>query len=147
MSQVVTASELRDRIQLKRALQTPDGDSGGFVRSYETLLELWSAVVPVTHGTYIRGVQAGQGVVTHEVTIRRTALDVLRSEFTRAFDTSFKGEDVHPLKSEFFVLVLYGGTKGSLMRVRRIAEVGVRREQLSFLCEEMEEQGTGWNNG
>jgi len=147
MSGIVSASELKDRIQLKKACQTPDADSGGWARSYETLIEIWSQVLPLTHGNYIRGVQADRGIFTHEVTIRRVALDALRGELSGAFDFAFKSADLHPLKSEFFILALNGDAVGNLMRVRRVIEVGARREQLSFLCEEMEEQGTGWSNG
>ncbi len=138
------ASKMRDRIQLRRDVQTPN-DTGGFIRSYETLLELWAERIPLTHGVYIRGVQADMGGLTDEIVIRRVALDNVSVQFSKAFGTAFRVRDVHPLKSEFFVFVpMDSDVEGDLLRVRRIREVGGRRENLSFLCEEMEEEGTGY---
>ncbi len=138
------AYKMRDRIQFWKPVQDPVS-SGGFSRSYETLIEVWAEVKPISHGAYIRGVQA-DAKVTHEINVRRWALDdLLRGPFSKAFSAAFKKVDVHPLKSEFFVFVLRGSNgAGDLMRVRRVMEVGSRRSRLSFLCEELEEQGSGW---
>ena len=143
----VPASVNKYRIQLKKARQSPES-LGGFSRDYETLLSVWAEVKSLSHGVYIRGVQAGT-TATHEINIRRAALlDALRGAFSKAFSTGFEGSDAYPMKSEFFIFVpRESDTKGILVRVRRIIEVGVRRENLSMLCEEMEQQGTGWDNG
>ena len=142
----VPASVNKYRIQLKKAIQSPES-LGGFSRDYETLLSVWAEVKPLSHGTYIRGVQAGT-IATHEINIRRLALDALRGSFSKGFSTAFEGTDPYPMKSEFFIFVpRESDTKGILLRVRRIIEAGLRRENLSILCEEMEQQGTGWDNG
>lgn len=139
------SNRMVDRIQLLKPVQTPDDTTLGFTRSYETLLELWAEVNPISHGKYVRGVQIEMGM-THEVAIRRLSLESLSTEFSTAYSTAFRTKDIHPLKSEFFILVLDGNSgAGDLLRVRRTMEVGRRKEDLSFLCEEIEQRGTGWS--
>ncbi len=140
----LSASKLRDRIRLQKASQTPDPVTGGFTRGYETLIEIWAEVKPLTHGSYVRGVQT-ETKPTHEINIRRLAVhDLLVGSFSRSFSSAFKKVDVHPIKAEDFIFVPRGSSgSGDLYRVRRVMEVGASREQLSFLCEELEEQGSG----
>ncbi len=141
----LSANKMTDRIQIQKAVQSPDASSGGFARSYETLIEVWAEVKPLSHGIYIRGVQTDTKT-THEIKVRRLAVDnLLWGPHSKGFSKAYKRVDVHPLKSEFFVFVPRGSSgMGGLMRVRRVMEIGDQREQLSFLCEELEEQGSGW---
>lgn len=139
----VLSSTMQDRIELRKALQTPGAD-GGFVRSYETLITLWAEVKQVSNSMYIRGVQA-EANVTHEVVIRKTSLDTLQGAFSKAFSNDFMNVDIYPLKSEFFIFVSQGaGAEGIILRVRRIKVYKGLENYISFLCEELEQEGVGW---
>jgi hypothetical protein len=142
----LSAGILRYRIQLKKALQTPDS-IGGFSRSYETLVSLWAGVEQITPGQYIRGVQAGVNI-THNIIIRSNSLDSLFGEFSKAFNSAFKNVDIHPLKSEFFIFIpVKSDTEGNMLRVRKLIESGFHNSWITIMCEQIEQVGVGWYNG
>ncbi len=150
--------QLRNRLQIRLAVQTPN-DDGGFDRSYETIGTVWGGLAQRSFGRmmaeYIRGVQVAENS-THEVIIRKTALtDTLFGSntvgFGRCFSDSFAVDfdviaDLNPAKSDFFFFMEKGSTvKGRLFRVNTVEDTNERGEFLKLAVEEIEEQGTGYN--
>jgi SPP1 family predicted phage head-tail adaptor len=45
-----TASRLRHRVTLQQEAQTPD-TQGGYIRSWEDIIELWAEIIPLGAGT------------------------------------------------------------------------------------------------
>src|SRR5690242_2364221 len=77
-----TSSILRHRLTLQSESQTPDG-SGGYVRSWENVADLWAQVLPVrsTAASSREYLFAGQlqAVITHIVLLRyRSDVDASR---------------------------------------------------------------------
>lgn len=62
---------LRHRVLLQQPQRTSDG-GGGAAETWETVAQLWAAVVP-TGGTERVAADALSGEITHEVWIRRRA--------------------------------------------------------------------------
>lgn len=158
------APKLRDRIEIRGAIQTPDS-AGGFNQTYQTYATVWAGVRTISQGQYLRGRQVGEGD-THVVTIRKTAVSIFGRGFSEGFDLAqFKMADLNPMKTEFFLFVqktppALGGfdqgfsfgfdrytgisEKGKLLRVIRIVEKDERGEYLDVHAKEVEEHGTGW---
>lgn len=143
-------SKLKDRIQIRKGIQTAD-DGGGFDRTYETLLTIWASVLPssqfrLNSASYTRGSQTEWDNLTHIVIVRKIAVAALGTGFSSAFGDGFNTiADLRPLKSEYFIFVERGSTtKGTLLRIRNIVDNDERKEFLNLKCEEIEEQGTGF---
>jgi hypothetical protein len=100
---------------------------------------------PISHGSYIRGVQSGLGELTHEVEIRSVALADFGPAFTKAYSSAFQNmPSLRSPKAEYFIFIERGSSAtGILLRIRRIMDVEERREYVNVLCEEIEEQGAG----
>ena len=60
--------ELRERLRLEQALETPDG-AGGVTRSYASVTTLWAALIPLIAHEQV--VADGVGAtITHRIVIR-----------------------------------------------------------------------------
>lgn len=143
------APELDKRIQIVKPVQSPNSISGGFNRSYETLLTIWGGLKPLEYvrssTQYIRGVQTTNDI-THTVKIRKCGVSSLGKAFSSAFSTGFDSiPDINSLKSDFFLFVQQRSTvKGRIFRVHNISNVREEGEYYSLQVEEIEEKGTGY---
>ena len=143
------APRLDKRIQILKPIQDPNSTSGGFDRSYETLLTVWGELKPLAYirssAEYIRGVQITENV-THSIVVRRVAVQNLGRSFSSGFSIGFESiPDLNILKSDMFMLVQQGSTvKGRLFRVRNITDVKEEGMYLNIMAEEIEEKGTGY---
>ena len=141
--------KLRHRIQIRKATQTPNTETGGFDRGYETLLTVWAGMKPTSeysrYTSYIRGESTDEKVATHEFKVRYVAVKNLGKAFTSAFGDGFDSiEDLNPLKSDYFIFLQNGSTvKGRLFQIVDIQRDDERKEWFAFRAKEIEEQGTG----
>lgn len=138
---------LRERIEIREATQDPN-DAGGFTRGYTTLATIWAAITPISLSTaqaaYIRGEQISD-VETHEFIVRRGAVSSLGRDFGDGFADGFDGiGDLAPLKSEWFIFLKRGATKGRIFKIERVVDNDERREFLRIKAREVEEKGTGY---
>lgn len=138
------ANRLRERVQIRQPVQTENATTGGFDRSYTTLLTIWAELIPIKESAYRRQEQI-KFEETHELTCRRVAVETLGFSYSKGFSTGFDSiYDFAVLKSSFYVFVQRGSTvKGRLFRIRDVKDVKERREYLEIRLEEIEEAGTG----
>jgi len=148
------AYKLKQRIQIKKPIQTPN-DDGGFDRTYETLATIWAEIKNESLSRslkYVRGEALSGGgsgskdIPTHVCTIRRVAIENFGKAMTSAFSTDFDSiADLMPLKSDLFIFLQKGSTvKGRLFEILRIMRDESNNEYMKFEIREIEEQGTGW---
>jgi hypothetical protein len=148
------AYKLKHRIQIKKAIQTPNAE-GGFDRDYETLTTIWAAIKNSSLSRslkYIRGEALSEGgsgskdLPTHICTIRKVAIENFGKRMTKGFSVGFDSiEDLMPLKSDYFIFLQKGSTvKGRLFEILRILRDENNDEYIKFEIREREEQGTGW---
>jgi len=148
------APQLKERIEIQKAVQIPSDDTGGYERTYETLLTIWSGFQPINKpdsvsaqgsSSYIRGEQTGTAS-THKFIIRKVAVRTLATEFSTAFNLDFDTVfDFSNLKSEFFIFVKKStSVKGRLFRINSLMNVNENDEYLIVRAEEIEEKGTGY---
>jgi len=141
------APKLDQRVQILLPVQDEE-DAGGLTQKYTLLKTIWAGLKPVSHNSYRRW-QATSDLqnISHEFIIRVNAVQDLNVEFSSAFTVAFDQiEDIHPFKSDMFLMLESGSTvKGRMFRIRRIMNVDEKGEHLSILAEEMEELGTGAN--
>jgi len=141
------APRLSERIEIRMATQTPN-DAGGMTRGYTILTTIWAGLEPIALTTaqaaYIRGEQISD-IETHEFIVRRDAVSSLGRGFGKAFGDGFDSiEDLAPLKSEWFIFLKKGTTKGRIFRISRIVDNNERGEFLKIKTMEVEEIGTGY---
>jgi hypothetical protein len=144
------APKLRERVQIRKATQSPN-DQGGFDRDYDTLLTIWAQVQPISFGSFlqqrkIRGSDIA-GIITHIAKIRRTAISTLGVAFTAGFSNGFDNiQDISILKADYYFFVERSGSsiKGKLFKVVRTEDFEERREYTKVMLEEIEEVGTGY---
>ena len=142
------APKLRERIEIREAVQTPNDTTGGMDRSYNTITTIWAGIKPVSmsvaQAAYIRGEQVEE-VETHIFTVRRTAVSSLGRDFSKAFAGDFDSiEDLSPVKTNWFIFLRKGSAnKGRLFKIHRVMDKEERREYLLIMAEEIEEHGTG----
>ena len=161
---------LKHRIQLRKAVQTPN-DDGGFDRSYELLAHIYADAKPLSYLgrgiAYTRNSQTNEAV-THEFIVRYGSLKEIGSEYGLGFLGSvFDGVyDTINAKADYFIFMeegdnnwggsflnsfdsgfdLYWGieaAKGRLFRIRGVIRADERREYVKIMGEEIEEFGTG----
>ena len=136
--------KLRHRIQIRKAVQTPN-DWGGYDRSYETLLTIWADVQKTSdyfkYVSYIRGGSTDDKTSTHVFTVRYIAVKNLGKSFGSGFASGFDSiEDLNPLKSDHFIFLEAGtATKGRLFQIVDIARDDERKEWFMFRAKEVEE--------
>lgn len=140
------AHELRERIQIKTPIQTPNTTSGGFDRGYTTVTTVWAGCRLIKKSMYRRGVQTREDD-THEFKVRRSSLSAIGQSFSNGFSSGFDAiSDISILKTNYFVFMQRGSTvKGRLFRIKSIEDVEERREYLRFNTEEIEESGSGYS--
>jgi head-tail adaptor len=167
------APKLRERVQIRKAIQTPNATTGGFDRSYELLDTVWAAIKPMEYKNsnlrYIRNVQTSDDI-THEFQIRWEALRAISIQFSSGFNISFDSiVDIISLKSDYFIFmkqdvdsgldwdgpftkgfnygfdVYYGleEAKGRLFRIMGAGRADERKEYIKIVATELEEMGTG----
>jgi len=137
---------LDKRVQILEPSQG-EAEAGGFIQDYSTLKTIWMGVESVSHNAYRRFSSIeGFGNVSHTFICRRNAVDTLGVAFDSAFSTEMDSiADLNPLKSTFYLGMEQGNTiKRRIFKILRAMDVNEKREYLSFLCEEIEEQGTGF---
>jgi len=142
--------KLRNRVAIKKAIQTPNITSGGFDRSYSTLHTVWMGCEPINPykpvGEYIRGVQTMEKP-THTFVVRISAMDdVVGRGFSTGFSTGFNRIlDLMSLKSDYFLFMHRGSSvKGRLFRMLTIGDMFENKNYYIILAKEMEEQGSGY---
>ena len=146
--------KLKERVEIQKAVQTPSDDTGGYDRTYQTLLTIWASFDPINKseatsatgtGSYIRSQQTAT-TSTHKFIIRKVAIRNLATSFSagfsEGFDTIF---DFSNLKSEYFIFVKKATSyKGRLFRINTIMNVDENDEYFQVRAEEIEEKGTGY---
>ena len=100
---------MRQRLGIERPVRSADG-GGGAVETWETVAEVWGAVIPVTGGERVEA-DAVTGGVTHEIWLR--------------YRTEVSADMRLRLGSRLF-------------EVRAVIDVEERRRFLRCLCEERE---------
>jgi len=138
---------LDKRIRLFNVAQA-ESEEGGFDHTYNFLKEIWAGCTTLSHNSYMRWSSTENiGNISHEIVIRKNAVDDLHSEFTSAFGTVFDNiADINPIKSNMFIMLLSTSNTGKFFRARRVMDKDENGEYLSILCEEIEEFGTGAPN-
>jgi len=74
----------------------------------------------------------------------------MSKEFDFNFSDSFESIlDFNPIKSDYFVFWELGGSgkRGKLLQIKRVVVDESNKEYVKIKCVEIEEKGTGWNNG
>lgn len=147
------APKLKHRVEIQEPVQTGNL-SGGFDRSYTTLVTIWAGIkedtdlVSSVRGMYIRGTQTiDEG--THEFTVRRAAVyyslnNAFNKEFSNAFDNI---NDLNPLKSDNFIFLQANSgssTSGRRFKIIRTRVDDSNKEFVKIRVKEIEEIGTGW---
>ena len=144
-------------------------DDGGFDRSYDKLIQVWSELKPIAQtsrdiayqAAYIRGAQINS-VATHKMKVRRVAVEEIGAAFGIGFNRGFaRAGSLQILKAEYFVFEARGGTDGAfsagfdigynqteglvgdLYRIVSGFDNDSDREYLDIRLHEVEEQGTG----
>jgi len=164
--------KLRERIQVRKAVQTPN-DNGGFSRSYEKLITVWAGISPLSYKNsnlkYIRNVQTVNDI-THTFIIRWEALLSINTSFGDGFIRSFDSiVDIISLKSDYFLFMEEGVTsgldwegpytkaystdfdvyygieesKGRLFKIMGAGRADERKEYVKVVAMEIEEVGSG----
>ena len=141
---------LKQRVQIQTPVQVPNS-RGGFDLKYETLLTVWAQIKDMSNTAAKFSVMIGAqnqndgAMVTHEFTMRLSAVSSLGRELSKAFDDSFDGvEDLYPLKSEYFLFLQRGSTvKGRRFRIVSIQRDEQSQEKMKIGAKEIEEAGTG----
>lgn len=144
------APKLRDRVQIRKAVQDENETTGGFDRSYTTLTTIWAEIVQLTWQTAavrpIRHVNTNESS-THKFKVRRCALDTFGVAFTKAFSSAFNSiADTFLLKADYFLFLEQGSTtQGRLFRINSVVPGKERKEYLEIIATELEELGTGFS--
>jgi len=167
------APRLRERIQIRKAVQSPNEETGGFNRSYERLLTAWASIKPLAYKNsnlkYVRNVQLANDA-THTFEIRWASLLTINTAFGDGFISSFDSViDILSIKSNYFIFmeqgvndglywegpyskafstcfnVYYGieEAKGRLFRIIGAGRADERKEYVKVIATEMEEMGSG----
>ena len=137
------APQLNKRIKLFEPSQA-EGDEGGLEQTYTELKEIWASIRSVSHNTYMRWSSTEEGSASHEFIILKNTVSDLHTQFSTAFAGGYDTiADLNPIKSNMYIMLLAGTTKGRFFKVRRVMNVEENDEYLSMLCEEIEEFGTG----
>ena len=135
-----------------KPVQTPNS-SGGFTRSYETLVTVWAEASRTrrdfeTYVRAIRGVTNDTQFESHEFTVRYSSVKHLGTQFSSAFSEAFETiSDINSVKSDYFLFLERGsaGTaKGKLFKVEKFRLDEQRQELMTMRAQEVEEQGVGW---
>lgn len=162
------AKTLNNRVWVLRPIKSP-GTGGGFVRSYEKLIQVWSNLKPIAQASRdiahfaasVRDVQVNE-VATHKWKVRRVAVEEIGAAFSNGFDRGYaRSGSLQILRAEYYVFEERGGTDGAfaagfdvgysqteglvgtLYRILSGVDNNSDREYLEVRLMEIEEQGTG----
>lgn len=140
------APKLDKRVQFLKGVDTPNS-SGGFDRSYETLLTCWGAVK--NESRFIQAIrnEAIETAYSVELKVRKSSVDRLGIAFTSAFSGGFDSiPDINPVKEDMFCIIEAGASyKGRLFRVAGARLDEINHEYVVIRLQEIEEHGTGGN--
>jgi len=138
--------ELTYRAQLKKPVQTPNDETGGYDISYTTIKTFWLGLQEESpHLNAVRGVNIGEGV-TQIGKARYQALQSLGAAFNNAFSYAFDSiPDINTVKSNYFIFVQEdSATRGRLFRIMGMARDEKNRQLIKIQMHYVEEQGTGF---
>lgn len=146
------AYKLKHRVQIRKPIQVPNDETGGFDQSYETLLTVWAALQEGANGgmeefvKYIRGEAITDKIPTHTFIIRKVAVQNLGRELSVAFDSAFKQmSDLIYLKSDYYIFMQVGSSvKGRSFKIMSIRQDENYGEYIKIRAMEVEEMGTGY---
>ena len=139
------APALNRWIQILKAVQTENAETGNLDISYITLSTIWSAIKPISaYIRALRGEQTQQGS-THKFMIRRSAVIDFGIAYTLGFTNGFKSmADLNQIKADMFLFMEQESTtKGILFKVLGIERDDIYKEYLNITAQELEEHGTG----
>ncbi len=148
------APKLKQRIQIQTSNQEPN-NRGGFDITYTTLTTIWARISHVsnTSAKFVRAIMFQNAnpeeIVTHEFTVRLSAIKYFGKQVSGAFDSAFDNiEDLAPLKNEYFLFLQKGSTvKGRRFRIISIQRDDAFSELMKIGVKELEESGTGAQEG
>ena len=135
------AHKLKNRVQIRKAIQTPN-DAGGATRTYQTLTTIWAEIRPLSD--YIRAIRGANGneTDTHSFRVRYGAVKSLGKAFSYGYSTGYKGEDIYPLKADYFLFDQSGlTTKGRLFKITGVRLDEDNSEFVEMVTREIEESG------
>jgi head-tail adaptor len=138
------APTLKHRIQIRKAVQTPN-DAGGADQTYETITTLWADIKGMSD--YIKAVRGanGQDADSHRIKVRTCGVMNLGRAFSVGYVSGYKGEDIYPLKADYFIFDQKGvTTKGRLFRITGVRLDEDDSEFVEMTAKEIEETGTGY---
>jgi len=162
------AKDLKNRVWILKPTKAVNA-AGGFDRSYDKLIQVWSQLKPIAQASrdishfaaYIRGTQV-QSVATHKMKVRRVAVEDIGAQFSSSFNRGFaRAGSLQILKSEYYVFAERGdpggdfgagfsigfnqteGLVGDLYRIVAGVDNNSDHEYLEIRLKEVEEQGTG----
>ena len=117
--------------------------------TYEDLLVAWCGVIPAGGADFIKAIRGDnvEDVVTHNIWIRESVIKFLGASFTNGFSNGFKvTEDVAPLKSDYFVVLMNGENKGKRLKIVDTGIDEINKEFVIMNCTMLSEVGTGYGN-
>jgi hypothetical protein len=146
------AYKLKHRIQIRKSVQTPNEETGGFDQSYEILATIWAALQEGTKGgmeefvKYIRGETVASDIPTHTFIVRKVAVQNFGRELSIAFDSAFKQmPDLINLKSDYYIFMQAGSSvKGRSFKIMTLRQDENYNEYIKIRAMEVEEMGTGY---
>lgn len=109
--------KLNQRIQICIAQLVPDTSNEMQSTVYTLVKEIWAELIPVS--SYIRAIRSAntESADTHYFKIRKSSMELVGSEFSKAFDSNFDSTSrSNSIKSDWFIKLL----RGSAYRLFRI---------------------------
>jgi len=137
------AASLKYRGRICKGVNTP-ATSGKMNRSYTTIASMYMGLETLTEAAMIRS-QEIDNPVTHRITVRKSAVDMIGQQFSTAFDTAMDTfADINMVKADYFIFVESTGTvHGRLFQVKGMKRDEVNREWIKITVQEIQEVGTG----
>jgi hypothetical protein len=127
---------------------------GKAVRSYVTFATIFMELRALRDSEIIRSVDIGNPV-SHEIRVRKSAVDSLGNQFSSAFSTDWDAiADINTMKADYYILILYSDDglpvvegaeipKGRLFKIRGMRPDDEYREWIKLGVQEVEEKGSG----
>ncbi len=137
------AGMLNQRGDIQRAVMAA-ATGGKLLRTYTTITTIWCTLNPLKDNIMIRYQEIGQNI-THECTVRKSAIDELGSGFTAGFSSGLKvNSDIYMVKSDYYFFVKdRTSTAGRLFQIKGMRLDEQNQEFIKLLLMHIEEQNTG----
>lgn len=139
-------TDLKQRIQIGYGIQTPVS-SGSLAFSFQSVLECWSAIKPISdYVKAIRGVNV-QDAPSHKMRVRMQSIKNLGKQFSSAYSTGYKVmADLAPVKTKWYVKMKQRDVpQGRLFKVIGLDRDDNFSEWIDLTVQEVSEMGTGRN--